>query len=63
VVKGISVEVNQGEIVDFWSKRAGKQLLLYDCRISKPNSGNIFLDDLNITDYPMYKRAQQELDI
>jgi lipopolysaccharide export system ATP-binding protein len=23
---------------------------------------NIFLDDLNITDYPMYKRAQQELD-
>jgi lipopolysaccharide export system ATP-binding protein len=26
----------------------------------KPNSGNIFLDDLNITDYPMYKRAQQE---
>lgn len=25
----------------------------------KPNSGNIYLDDLNITDYPMYKRAQQ----
>jgi lipopolysaccharide export system ATP-binding protein len=23
------------------------------------NSGNIYLDDLNITDYPMYKRAQQ----
>lgn len=25
----------------------------------KPNQGNIYLDDLNITDYPMYKRAQQ----
>jgi lipopolysaccharide export system ATP-binding protein len=25
----------------------------------QPNSGNIYLDDLNITDYPMYKRAQQ----
>jgi lipopolysaccharide export system ATP-binding protein len=32
-----------------------KQLLLYDCRIGQPNSGNIYLDDLNITDYPMYK--------
>jgi ABC-type lipopolysaccharide export system ATPase subunit len=29
----------------------------------QPNSGNIYLDDLNITDYPMYKRAQQESDI
>jgi ABC-type lipopolysaccharide export system ATPase subunit len=36
-----------------------KQLLLYDCRLVQPNSGNIYLDDLNITDYPMYKRAQQ----
>jgi ABC-type lipopolysaccharide export system ATPase subunit len=35
-----------------------KQLLLYDCRIGTTN-GNIYLDDLNITDYPMYKRAQQ----
>ena len=24
----------------------------------KPNSGNIYLDDTNITDFPMYKRAQ-----
>jgi lipopolysaccharide export system ATP-binding protein len=24
----------------------------------KPNSGNIYLDDMNITDFPMYKRAQ-----
>ena len=25
----------------------------------KPNMGNIYLDDLNITEFPMYKRAQQ----
>ena len=25
----------------------------------KPNAGNIYLDDMNITDFPMYKRAQQ----
>jgi lipopolysaccharide export system ATP-binding protein len=26
--------------------------------IGETNSGNIYLDDMNITDYPMYKRAQ-----
>jgi ABC-type lipopolysaccharide export system ATPase subunit len=31
-----------------------KQLLLYDCRIGT-NSGNIYLDDLNITDYNVQK--------
>jgi ABC-type lipopolysaccharide export system ATPase subunit len=30
---------------------AEKQLFLYDCRLVQPNSGNIYLDDLNITDY------------
>jgi ABC-type lipopolysaccharide export system ATPase subunit len=39
-----------------------KQLLFYMIVIGQPNSGNIYLDDLNITDYPMY-RAQQESDI
>jgi lipopolysaccharide export system ATP-binding protein len=39
-----------------------KQLLLYDCRLVQPNSGNIYLDDLNITDYNV-QRAQQESDI
>jgi lipopolysaccharide export system ATP-binding protein len=60
VSKGISVEVNQGEIVGLLGPNgAGKTTSLYDCRIVTPNSGNIYLDDLNITDYPMYKRAQQ----
>jgi lipopolysaccharide export system ATP-binding protein len=53
---GISVEVNQGERNRWFGPNgAGKQLPLYDCWLVKPNSGNIYLDDLNITDYPMYK--------
>jgi len=60
VVKGISVEVNQGEIVGLLGPNgAGKTTSFYMIvGLVKPNSGNIYLDDLNITDYPMYKRAQ-----
>jgi hypothetical protein len=40
-----------------------KQLLFYMIvGLVQPNS-NIYLDDLNITDYPMYKRASRESDI
>jgi lipopolysaccharide export system ATP-binding protein len=60
VVKGISVEVNQGEIVGLLGPNgAGKTTSFYMIvGLVKPNSGNIYLDDMNITDYPMYKRAQ-----
>src|SRR6188508_58622 len=61
VVKGISVEVNQGEIVGLLGPNgAGKTTSFYMIvGLVKPNQGNIYLDDLNITHYPMYKRAQQ----
>lgn len=60
VVKGISVEVNQGEIVGLLGPNgAGKTTSFYMIvGLVKPNFGTIYLDDLNITDYPMYKRAQ-----
>ena len=60
VVKGISLEVNQGEIVGLLGPNgAGKTTSFYMIvGFVKPNGGNIYLDNTNITDYPMYKRAQ-----
>ncbi|PZW39743.1 lipopolysaccharide export system ATP-binding protein [Mesonia algae] len=60
VVKGISVEVNQGEIVGLLGPNgAGKTTSFYMIvGLIKPNSGNIYLDKTDITKYPMYKRAQ-----
>ena len=63
VVKGISVEVNQGEIVGLLGPNgAGKTTSFYMIvGLIKPNGGNIFLDQTEITNFPMYKRAQMVL--
>jgi lipopolysaccharide export system ATP-binding protein len=60
VVKGISLEVNQGEIVGLLGPNgAGKTTSFYMIvGLVKPNGGRIFLDRENITKFPMYKRAQ-----
>jgi len=60
VVKGITVEVNQGEIVGLLGPNgAGKTTSFYMIvGLIKPNGGQIFLDNTEITKYPMYKRAQ-----
>ncbi len=59
-VKGISLEVNQGEIVGLLGPNgAGKTTSFYMIvGFVKPTSGNIYIDNTNITSYPMYKRAQ-----
>lgn len=60
VVKGISLEVNQGEIVGLLGPNgAGKTTCFYMIvGLIKPNGGRIFLEGTEITTYPMYKRAQ-----
>ncbi len=60
VVKGVSVEVRQGEIVGLLGPNgAGKTTTFYMIvGLIKPNEGHIYLDDQDITKLPMYKRSQ-----
>ena len=60
VVKGISLEVKQGEIVGLLGPNgAGTTTSFYMIvGLIKPNGGSIYLNDKDITSYPMYKRAQ-----
>lgn len=61
VVKGISLEVSRGEIVGLLGPNgAGKTTSFYMIvGLIKPNSGAIFLENTEITKFPMYKRAQK----
>lgn len=61
VVNNVSVEVRQGEIVGLLGPNgAGKTTTFYMIvGLIKPNAGKIFLDNQDITDLPMYKRARR----
>ena len=60
VVKGVTVEVNQGEIVGLLGPNgAGKTTSFYMIvGLVKPDGGKVFLDGKEITSLPMYKRSQ-----
>ena len=60
VVKGISIKVNQGQIIGLLGPNgAGKTTSFYMIvGLIKPNSGIINLNNTDITSYPMYRRAQ-----
>ena len=61
VVKGVSIEVHQGEIVGLLGPNgAGKTTTFYMIvGFIKPNEGQVFLQDKDITALPMYRRAQK----
>lgn len=60
VVNDVSINVRQGEIVGLLGPNgAGKTTSFYmTTGLIVPNAGHIYLDDLEITDYPVYKRAR-----
>lgn len=61
VVNHVSIDVTQGEIVGLLGPNgAGKTTTFYmTVGLITPNEGQIFLDDENITKYPVYRRARK----
>jgi lipopolysaccharide export system ATP-binding protein len=60
VVNHVSIDVKQGEIVGLLGPNgAGKTTTFYmTVGLVSPEEGQIFLDDLDVTKFPVYKRAQ-----
>ncbi len=63
VVQEASFEIESGQVVGLLGPNgAGKTTCFYMVvGLVKPDAGNIFLNELNITDYPMFKRARAGL--
>ena len=59
ILHGISLEVKSGEIVGLLGPNgAGKTTTFYTvCGLVQATSGEVFFDDLNITNYPLHQRA------
>ena len=60
VVNDVSINVRQGEIVGLLGPNGARKTTSFymTTGLIVPNAGHIYLDDLEITDYPVYKRAR-----
>lgn len=60
VVNHVSIEVNQGEVVGLLGPNGAGKTTTFHMIVGmiKPNRGNIFIDNINISKKPMYKRAR-----
>ncbi len=60
VVNGVTYDISQGEIVGLLGPNgAGKTTTFYmTVGLVKPNAGQVFFDDLDVTRWPMYRRAR-----
>lgn len=60
VVRGVSYNIAQGEIVGLLGPNgAGKTTTFYmTVGLVRPNAGRVFFDDVEVTKWPMYKRAR-----
>jgi len=63
VVKQVSIEVRQGEIVGLLGPNGAGKTTTFHMMIGliKANGGHVFIDDVDITKMPMYKRARMGL--
>lgn len=61
VVKGVSVEVQAGEVVGLLGPNGAGKTTIFDMMVglTQPDKGDIALDEESLTDLPMYKRARK----
>ena len=60
IIKGVSLEINSGEVVGlFGPNGAGKTTTFYlICGLLTPDGGKVYLNDKDITEYPLHKKAE-----
>jgi len=61
VVDRVNLEINEGEVVGLLGPNGAGKTTTFNMIVGllRPNSGSIFLDELDITELPMYKRARR----